>query len=66
MFEWAPGIPILYETHKKAPYMIDEDEMEVEDVEINDDDNGQEEDKYQQGLNITEEKDKNEVDKANI
>ena len=55
MFEWAPSIPILDETQKEAPYMIDEDEMDVEDAKINDYDNGQEEDEDEQGLNIKEE-----------
>ena len=41
MFEWAPRIPILDQTQEEAPYMIDEDELDVEDVEINDDNNGQ-------------------------
>ena len=45
-FEWATGIPIpiLDGTQVEAPYMIDEDKLDVEDVSINDDDNGQEED----------------------
>ena len=42
MFEWAPGIPILYNTQEKAPDMINEDELEVEDFAINDNNNGQE------------------------
>ena len=45
MFEWAPGIPILYETQEESPDMINEDELDVEDVVINDDNNGQEQDK---------------------
>ena len=35
--------------------MIDEDELDVEDVAINDNDNGQEEDENEQVLNIVEE-----------
>ena len=40
MFEWVTGIPILDEIQEESPDMIDEDELDVEDVEINDDDNG--------------------------
>ena len=40
MFEWAPGIPILYKTQQEEPDMTDEDELEVEDVAIHDNDNG--------------------------
>ena len=39
-FEWAQGITILDETQEEAPYIIVEDELDVEDVETNDDDNG--------------------------
>ena len=55
MFEWAPGIPILDETQEEEPDMIDEYELDVEDVSINDDDNGQEQDEDEQGLKIIEE-----------
>ena len=54
-FEWVPGIPILYETQEEVPYVINEYEIDVEDVGINDDDNGQEEYEDEQGLNTTEE-----------
>ena len=56
IFEWAPGIPIIYETQKEALYMIDGNEVYIEDVEINFDDNVQEEDGDEQGLNIIKEK----------
>ena len=39
MFEWTSGVPILNQTQEEAPYMIDEDELDVEDIYINDDDN---------------------------
>ena len=55
MFEWAPVIPILDETQEETLDMIDEDGLEVEDVEINDYDNGQGEDKDKRVLNIIEE-----------
>ena len=55
MFEWAPDIPKFDETHEEASYMIDEDELDVEDVAINDDDNGKEEYGDTRGLNIIEE-----------
>ena len=55
MFEWAQGIPILDEIQEKAPYMIDEDGLDVEDIEINYYDNGQEEYQDEKGLNIIEE-----------
>ena len=42
MFECAPGIHILDETQEESPHMINEDEMEVQDVAIINDDNGQE------------------------
>ena len=44
MFEWATGIPILYETQEEVTDIIDEDELDFEDVKVNDDDTGQEED----------------------
>ena len=34
-----PGIPILDDTQEESPYMIHEDELDVEDVSVNDDDN---------------------------
>ena len=46
---------MLDETQEEASYMIDEDELDVEDVEINDYDNVQEEYWGEQGLNIIEE-----------
>ena len=55
MFEWATGIPVLDETQEEAPDMIYEYELYVEDVVINNDDNGQEEDWYEHNLNIIEE-----------
>ena len=55
MFEWAPGIPILDETQEEEPDMIDGYELDVVDVSINDDDNGQEQDEDERGLKITEE-----------
>ena len=42
IFEWVPGIHILYKTQEEEPEMIDKDELYVEDVVINDDGNGQE------------------------
>ena len=45
-------IPILDETQEEVPDMIDEYELDVEYISINDDDNGQEEDYYDQGLDI--------------
>ena len=80
MFEWAPGIPILYETQEEAPNMINEYELNVQDVSINDDYNRQDEYGDEQGLNIieenqyplneegiyiTEEEDNNEFDNTN-
>ena len=41
MFEWAPGIPILDETQEEELDIINEYELDVEDVAIRDDDNGQ-------------------------
>ena len=41
IFEWVSGIPILDDTQEEAPDIIDEGELDVEDVAINDDDNGQ-------------------------
>ena len=61
--------------------MIYEDALDIEDIEINDDDNGQEEDQNKKGLNIitenqypvnkeviyiTEEEDNNEVNDTNM
>ena len=81
MFEWAPGIPILYDTQEETPYIIDGDELDVENVAIDNYDNGPEEDEDEQGLNITEknqepvneelifitgEEDNNEVDNTDI
>ena len=40
MFEWAPGIFILDVTQEEALDIIYEYELDVEDVTINDDDNG--------------------------
>ena len=42
MFEWELGILILDKTQEEAPDMINENELDVEDVEINDEDNGKE------------------------
>ena len=53
-FEWVPGIPILDETQQQAPYIIDEDELKVEDFAINDDGYVQEEDQDEKGLRIIE------------
>ena len=55
MFEWTPVIPILYETQEEAQDIIDEYELDIEDVAIHDDDNGQEEDEDERVLNIIEE-----------
>ena len=55
IFEWAPCIPKIYETQEKVLDIINEDELEVEDVAINDDDNGKEEDEDEWVLNIMEE-----------
>ena len=55
MFEWASGIPVLYETQEESPNIIDEDELDVEEVSANDNDNGQEEDEDDRCLNIIEE-----------
>ena len=52
MFEWATGIPILYETQEEVPDIIDEDELDFEDVKVNDDDAGQEEDQDELFFNI--------------
>ena len=52
MFEWAPEIPIWDETQEEAPYIIDKDELDVEEVAINDNDNWQKEDEDERGLNI--------------
>ena len=52
--EWAPGIPILDHIQEEGPYIINEDELDVEDVAINNDDNGQEEYEDEQDLNIIE------------
>ena len=41
--------------HEELPYILNEDELDVEEVTINDDDNGKGEDEYEQGLNIIEE-----------
>ena len=51
-FNWWQESPILYETQEEVPDMIDEYELDVEYISINDDDNGQEEDYYDQGLDI--------------
>ena len=42
MFEWELGILILDKTQEEAPDMINGNELDVEDVEINDEDNGKE------------------------
>ena len=49
-----PGIPILDDTQEESPYMIHEDELDIEDVSVNDDDNWQEEDEDEQGFNTIE------------
>ena len=74
-----PGTPISDETQEEAPYIINEDELDVADIAINDDDNVQEEyedDQYfniieenqepvnEEGVYIMEEEDNNEVDNA--
>ena len=54
MFEWAPGIHVLYETQEEATYMINEDKLEVEDIAINNGDDEQEECEDEKGLGIIE------------
>ena len=46
--------------------MTNEDELDVVDVEINDDGNGQEDDEYDQGLNTTIEENQEIVNKEGI